>query len=235
MTEKKKVIYHPKFRVILTWIFFILGTILVILIFVALNGFNINLTFNEMQKKRYLYVYIELFSVGLIPLLISLICKDDPSLYGINMKRLELVKSILLSSYLVIFLFILGYLTNGTIISYEKYDFELNMPWNIFYGIFGIIVWGALEVFYFIWLVVNTDHIFNDVNRIFSRGLITTTVIFGLVHILTTQDLFNAFYTSVIFFILGFIHKYTKNSIGPMIAWTLINGQVWFIAQMLFI
>jgi len=32
---------------------------------------------------------------------------------------------------------------------------------------------------------------------------------------------------------LGLIYKYTKNSIGPMIAWTLINGQIWFIVKIL--
>jgi membrane protease YdiL (CAAX protease family) len=63
-------------------------------------------------------------------------------------------------------------------------------------------------------------------------GLVITVFSFGLIHILTT-DLRNAVYTSAIFLVLGLIYRFTRNSVGPMIAWTLINGQVWYIARLL--
>ncbi|MCD6519437.1 MAG: hypothetical protein J7M05_05915 [Anaerolineae bacterium] len=37
----------------------------------------------------------------------------------------------------------------------------------------------------------------------------------------------------VMAFALGVIYKYTGNVIGPMLAWTLLNGQVWFVARLL--
>ncbi len=57
-------------------------------------------------------------------------------------------------------------------------------------------------------------------------------VIFALAHVVTT-NLSNALYTGAIFLTLGFIYKYTRNSIGPMLAWTLVNGQVWYVARLL--
>jgi len=39
----------------------------------------------------------------------------------------------------------------------------------------------------------------------------------------------------VIFSLLGLIYKFTRNSIGPMIGWTLINGMVWAFAELLWV
>ncbi|MCK4239708.1 MAG: CPBP family intramembrane metalloprotease, partial [Candidatus Lokiarchaeota archaeon] len=108
-----------------------------------------------------------------------------------------------------------------------------DFPLNLFYGIFGIIVWGPLEVFFFIYLVVNTEQILKQDDWKISKGLIITTILFGLSHVLTT-NWWNAIYTGILFFIIGLIYKFSNNIIGPIITWTLINGQVWFIAQMLF-
>ncbi|NOY99663.1 MAG: CPBP family intramembrane metalloprotease [Chloroflexi bacterium] len=66
-----------------------------------------------------------------------------------------------------------------------------------------------------------------------SWGLIITVTIFGLTHIATTQSLYNAAYTGAIFLVLGLIYKSSRNAIGPMLAWTLINGQVWYLARLL--
>ncbi len=75
----------------------------------------------------------------------------------------------------------------------------------------------------------------NPLLRVVSTwGLLLTVGIFGLTHIVTTVDLFNAAYTTFIFLILGLIFKTTRSSYGPMLAWTLINGQVWFMARLLF-
>jgi membrane protease YdiL (CAAX protease family) len=66
-----------------------------------------------------------------------------------------------------------------------------------------------------------------------SWSLIVTVLLFGLLHVLVTQSLANALYVAVTFFLFGLIYTSTGNSIGPMIAWTVINGQVWFLAQLL--
>jgi len=232
---KNKFVFSPKFRVISTWIFFPLGAIIVILTFMAIYNFNIGLALGTLQNNRHLYAYIELVSVGLLPLIYTIICRENPSIYGINIERKGLIKSILLSMLLVVFLYTIGYLTNGTIVNYESHDFQLNFPWNVFYFLLGVFAWGPLEVFFIVYLIKNTDKIFNKENKIFSYGLIITTILFALCHILTTQSLYNAFYTGSICLVLGLIFKYSKNSIGPMLAWTLINGQIWFISQMLWL
>ncbi len=96
-----------------------------------------------------------------------------------------------------------------------------------------VFAYGPLEVFFVTWLITNTDRIFKSENARVSWGLIVTVLLFGLLHILVTQSLANALHVAVTFFLLGLIYKYTGNSIGPMAAWTLINGQVWFLAQLL--
>ena len=76
--------------------------------------------------------------------------------------------------------------------------------------------------------------IFNERNKLFSKGLIITTIIFAVAHILTT-NVRNAVYLGAIFLVLGLIYKYSNNIIGPAIAWTMINGTIWFVSQMFWV
>ncbi|NOY07333.1 MAG: CPBP family intramembrane metalloprotease [Spirochaetes bacterium] len=112
-------------------------------------------------------------------------------------------------------------------------DLYLSFPWNLWYAMLGLFAWGPLEVFFITWLITNTDRIFKNRDIVVSWGLIITVIIFGLIHIVTTQNLYNAAYTGTIFLVLGLIYKYSRNAIGPMIAWTLINGQVWYIMRLI--
>lgn len=224
-------LYNPVFRVITTWAWFLVGAMLVVLVILAVYGFDLAKALEALRENRYLAVYIEIVSVGLLPLVYTLICKDNPTRYGLGSKGLE--KSLLFSSLFVAGLFGFAFLSRGQLMSSEPPSFHLNFPWNLWYVSLGVFAWGPLEVFFVMWLVANTDRVFNSENRTMSWGLIVTVVIFGTVHILTTQSIYTAFYVGTIFFVLGLIYKYTKNSIGPMIAWTLINGQIWFIVQIL--
>lgn len=148
MNEKKtsKFLLNPKFRVIITWIWFIIGAFFVIIILSAMYGFNFATTLDELQDKRFISVYIEIVSVGLLPVIYTIICKEKLSTYGIKSKGIK--RSILFSSSFLVFFFIFTYLTTGNIINYELYDFQLNFPWNIYYGILGIFAWGPLEMFF---------------------------------------------------------------------------------------
>jgi len=224
-------LYNPVFRVTTTWIWFLVGAALVMLIILAVYGLDLAKALEALQEKRYLAVYIEIVSVGLLPLVYTLICKDQPTQYGLSRKGLA--KSLLLSGLFAAVLFGFAFLSRGQLMSgIEPPNFNLNFPWNLWYVALGVFAWGPLEVFFVMWLVTNTDRIFKSENKTMSWGLIVTIVIFGMAHILTTS-IYNAFYTATIFLVLGLIYKYTKNSIGSMIAWTLINGQIWFIAQIL--
>lgn len=220
-------LYNPVFRVITTWVWWLVGAMLVVLIILAVYGFDLAV----LGEKRYLVVYVEIVSAGLLPLVFTLICKDDSTQYGLGRKGLA--KSLLLSSLCVAAFYGLAFLSTDQLMSVDSPSFHLNFPWDLWYVALGVFAWGPLEVFFVMWLVANTDRVFKSENRTMSWGLIVTVVIFGTVHILTTQSIYTAFYVGTIFFVLGLIYKYTKNSIGPMIAWTLINGQIWFIVQIL--
>lgn len=222
--------YNPVFRVIATWIWFFVGGALTALLILRVFSVDLVTAPEVLGNKRYLAVYIEIVSVGLLPMVFTLICKDDLMHYGLGCKGLA--KSLGSSALFIVALFGFALLTKGQLMTCDSPGFHLGFPWNLWYTVLGIFAWGPLEVFFFMWLVTNTDRIFKCENRTLSRGLIITVVIFGIAHILTTS-FYNAFYTGAIFFVLGLIYKYTGNSIGPMIAWTLINGQVWFMTQML--
>lgn len=221
---------NPTFRVVSTWIWWLLGAVLTLLIITLLLGeMDAGLT-AVFAQHPHLVVYVELVSVGLLPVLFTIICHDDLTRYGF--KRQGWLKGLALSLMFVIFMYAVGYLMNGQIISDGRDVIVLPSPWNIFYSLLSILVWGPLEVFFVVWLIENTDDIFKSQEKLFSWGLVLTVVIFSLIHIPTT-DMFNAVYTGFIFLILGLIFKYTRNIYGPMLAWTLINGQVWFMAGML--
>jgi|GEM_PF-703214 hypothetical protein len=224
-------LYNPVFRVIATWIWFFVGAALVVLIILEAYGLDFTTALEVLGERRYLAFYIEFVSVGLFPLVITLICKDDPELYGLSRKGIE--KSLLLSSLIVATDFCIGLLAGGP--HFDSPTFHLNFPWNLWYVALGIFAYGPLEVFFVMWLITNTDRIFKSESRVLSWGLILTIIIFGALHILSspTAGVWNAPKVGLIFLVLGLVYKYTKNSIGPIIAWTLINGQVWFIVKIL--
>ena len=165
-------------------------------------------------------------------MIFTLLLREKPAAYGFQMSGL--VSSLLLSAVVVAALMGFSFLNTGQLVGYDgSADFGIGRPWNYFYGILGIFAYGPLEVFFFAWLVTNTDRIGKGAQRLLSRGLIITVILFSLMHILTTQSVQTAVYIFVIYSALGLIYRRTGNVIGPMIAWTLINGQVWYLAQLL--
>jgi len=231
--EDEKIYLNPKFQLFTTYIWFFLGAIIVIFIFIIISGFNISMVMSTIQNNPHLYIFIEFSSVGLLPIIYVLVSKERISKYGINAENW--VKSISISFLMVLTYFLLGYLINGKIMTYEEYDFNLELPWNLFFGIGGIIIWGPLEAFFFIWLIEKTnDAFFSDEKKLIVSALITSLIFGVLLHLITTS-LYNAIYTGIIFLLLSLIYVYTKNSIGPIVAWSLLNGQVWFIGQMILV
>ncbi len=242
-------LYNPLFRVIATWVWWFAGGALTVLLILAIQGVSLASATQVLGEKRYLAVYIEIVSVGLLPVIFTLICKDDLTQYGLTRKGLA--RSILFSMLFVAAMFGWAYLTRGQLMTDDRPPLQLAQPWNIWYAVLGILAWGPLEVFFVAWLITNTDQIFKksqnpkpvvsevepsqilkDSNRLISPGLIITIIGFGALHVLTT-NVYNAFYTGGIFLVLALIYKGTQNVVGPMLGWTLINGQVWYIARLL--
>ena len=102
----------------------------------------------------------------------------------------------------------------------------------MWYATLGLFAYGPLEVFYVVWLIANTDTLLKCEARLLSKGLIVTAVLFGFLHLATspTAGVPNALRFGVEFLALGAVYKLTGNSVGPMIAWTVINGHVLFLA-----
>ena len=226
--------YDPLFRVIATWVWWFIGAALTVLIILIIQGAPLASASEVLAgtgKEVYLAVYGEIVAVGLLPLLFTLTCKDELAQYGIARHGLE--KSLLLSSLFVVVIFGFGYLMTGRLMTDSRPTLHLDFPSNLWYALLGITAWGPLEVFFFVWLVSNTDRIFKRRIRANPWGLIITVLSFALTHILTTNAR-NAIYTGAIFLVLGLICKHTRNIVGPMVAWTLINGQVWYVARLLF-
>lgn len=229
--KRTSILCDPKFRVIFTWVWFIVGPILTILVIMLLMGESIAGLRQAVSTHPYITTYAEIVGVGLIPVIFTLFAREKLAAYGFRIRGL--VASLLLSAVVAAARMGFSLLTSGQLVGYSTADFQISSPWNYFYGILGIFTYGPLEVFFFVWLVTNTDRVVKGAQSVLSRGLIITVILFGLMHILTTQSIGNAFTVAVIYLALGLIYKRTRNVIGPMIAWTLINGQVWYLAQML--
>ena len=60
-------------------------------------------------------------------------------------------------------------------------------------------------------------------------------MLFGLLHIITTGSIENAFTIFGIFTILIIIVKYTGNIFGPMVSWTILNNYNWYLIQWFFL
>jgi len=200
-----------------------IGSLIVIVLIAYVKGAPLvpERIIDMFNREPYLASYAEVVGTGGLPLLISIIRRDDPRIYG--PRKQGLFKSLVLSlSFAIVMLVI----TIHDKLYFE--NFNLEFPYNIWYAVLGVLAYGPLEVFFVIWLIVNTDAIFSTLEKIFSPGLLITVLVFGLSHIFLSPmgGLLNAVKVTGVFMVLGFIFKYTRNSIGPMIARTLVNGQV---------
>lgn len=100
---------------------------------------------------------------------------------------------------------------------------------NIIFAILGLLAYGLLEVFFVVWLIHNTDRIFKTEAKIWSRGLLITIAIYGLLHSFSQGA--NSLVIATEMLALGLIHKITRNAIGPMLAFMLMNEYAWFLVK----
>ncbi len=109
-------LYKPVFRVIAAWVWWFVGAVLTLLIILVLQGLpllSISSAQKIMEEKGYLTVYMEIVSAGLLPLVFSLLCKENFTHYGI--RRKGLTKSILFSLLFVAVMFGFSYLSRGAL------------------------------------------------------------------------------------------------------------------------
>ncbi|OYT67656.1 MAG: hypothetical protein B6U65_02855 [Candidatus Wolframiiraptor sp. EX4484-121] len=222
--DRRKLCSNRISLVILVWAWMFLGSILTALSIAYVKG--VPATFSEIidmfNGEPYLASYVEVVAVGGLPLALTILCRDGFKVYGLT--KAGLLKSVAASIPLAIAVLLPRVLYGGLNIS----SFNLRFPYNVWYALLGFSAYGPLEVFFTIWLIVNTDIIFHGLEKVFSPGLLITVLIFGLSHVFLSPQagIVNAIHVAAEWLISGLIFKYTKNSIGLMIAWTLINGQV---------
>ncbi|RLG82143.1 MAG: hypothetical protein DRO09_00930 [Thermoprotei archaeon] len=210
--------------VLIVWAWLFAGLLATTVLIACVRGVPLVIEhlIDMLGREPYLASYAEVVAVGGLPLAISLVCRDDFRVYGLARKGLE--RSLAVSVPPALAVLVVRTMLEGV----SPRSFNLQFPYNAWYATLGVLAYGPLEVFFVVWLTVNTDYALNSLKRTLSPGLLITALAFGLSHIAISPQggLVNAVKVTVIFFILGLIFKYTKNSVGPMVAWTLINGQV---------
>ncbi len=225
--------YRRGLLVVVSWAWVFIGSYVTsIVIYYLVEGSfasGVEQLFDLFYEKPYLASYIELVAIGGLQLAISLVCRDDFSVYGL--RRENALRSLILG-IIPAMVFLILRITQDNGIVYAS--FGLTFPLNLVYALLAILAYGPLEVFFIIWLIVNTDEALKgDSGRILSPGLLITVTVFGLIHVILSPrgGLPNALWVTIMFLILGLIFKYTKNSIGPMIAWAIINNQVLYLVM----
>jgi membrane protease YdiL (CAAX protease family) len=227
-TRRMTLIYDPMAQVIATWVW-IVGLPLLLLGTIVASGGDLTTVRQWWREHQYVQAYFEMITAGLLPVLFVWLNKENPARYGFT--RHGLARSIGLSLLVVGASYVETFLRTGQWINFAPLGGVLSFPQNLWYAAWGVFANGPLEVFFVVWLITKTDQVFESESPLLSRGFLVTLALFSLLHILTTQSLVNAAYVFVIWFFLGLIYKATRNIVGPMLGWTLINGMVWsFIA-----
>ncbi len=83
--------------VVVTWVWVLVGSLLTVLVIGVVEGAGLSLclALGVFYSKPYLASYAEIVGVGLLPLVLSVVCRDDPGAYGLGRKGVFL--SLLLS------------------------------------------------------------------------------------------------------------------------------------------
>lgn len=98
-------------------------------------------------------------------------------------------------------------------------------------ALLGLSAYGPLEVFFVIWLIHNTDRIFKSEAKTWSWGLLLTIALYALLHAFSQGA--NSLVIAAKMLAFGLVFKRTGNSIGPMLAFMLMNEYAWFLATVL--
>jgi hypothetical protein len=211
---------NPLVRVSITWLWIAIFTV-----FLRVSPATVHRLF----PHPYLSSYLEILFVGLIPALFTIFGRERWSRYGLTGQGLA--KSLVCSLAYVAVAYSFSGLTAGHWTSSYTLVSSLSVPAKVYYALLGIFAYGPLEMFFFVWLVSNTEQAFRSKSGSFLLSLTVTAILYGLLHSIFHG--FSAALVGVPFFVLGLIFRWTKNSIGPMIAWTWLNQQVWFLASLL--
>ena len=175
-------------------------------------------------------VVTEIVAVGLLPVLFVILNREKIATYGLQ--RPGLLKSLALSALVVLAFFAFLSIQAGQITtSISLPEIKIAASWKLGAAILAIFAYGPLEVFFVVWLIHNTDRIYNSSTRVLSAGLLVTILLYGVLH--TFSQGRYALVIAAIFLALGVIFKTTRNATGPMLAWTVMNEYLWVLCGIL--
>ena len=224
---------NPKYQVAATWIWNIAGVLLISSILLAVLPENTALDSQALRSNPNLAiipVVTEIIAVGLLPVLFVILNREKIATYGLQ--RSGLLKSLALSALVVLAFFAFLSMQAGQITtSISLSGIKIAASWKLGAAILAIFAYGPLEVFFVVWLIHNTDRIYNSSARVLSAGLLVTILLYGVLH--TFSQGRYALVIAAIFLALGVIFKTTRNSIGPMLAWTVMNEYLWVLCGIL--
>ena len=223
----------PKFQVLATWMWNMIAVLLISILLTAVLPENTVLDAEALRANPRLVlipVITEIIAVGMLPVLFTLLNRDSLAVYGIQ--RQGLWKSLAYAALVVLVFFaVLSILAGQVTTSVYLSAVKISTLWKPLVAILALLAYGPLEVFFVVWLIHNTDRLYNSSGKIFSSGLLVTVVLYGVLHYFS-QGIY-ALVLAVIFLLFGLIYKFTRNAIGPMLAWTLMNDFVWALAAIL--
>ncbi|MBM4430998.1 MAG: hypothetical protein FJ026_11730 [Chloroflexi bacterium] len=224
-------LHQPVFQVLATWTWNFFGTPAVALAVAWLLPANIALDRAAMRAHpawAMIPVLSQIVLVGLLPVLFTRFNRERAVRYGLTYKRLG--ASLVLSALVVLAYFAFLSLWAGRLTtSVTLPGWRQATPLNVLRALLALFAYGPLEVFFVVWLIHNTDRIFKTERALLSPGLLVTIGAYGFLHTFS-QGLY-AFVIAAEFLALGLVYKRTRNAVGPMLAFLLMNEYAWFLAR----
>jgi hypothetical protein len=213
-----------------TWIWNVVGTFAVAAVVAVALPRNIALdqpALTQHPSMALIPILSEIILVGLLPIVFSILRRDKAAEYGITGKHL-LVSLVMSAGVVLVYFAYLSIRAGHFTTSFQLPGLHQPTVGNALFAGLGLVAYGPLEVFFVVWLIHNTDRIFKTEANIWSWGLLLTIAIYGLLHSFSQGA--NSLVIAAEMLALSHVFKSTRNSIGPMIAFMLMNEYAWFLA-----
>jgi len=149
-TSRASFLLSPRFHVLATWIWNVVGTFAVAAIVAVALPRNIALDRSALTQRPSLAlipIFSEIILVGLFPIVFSILRRDKPAEYGITGKRL--LMSLVLSAGVVLVYFAYLSIRAGHLTTSVQLP-GLHQPsvGNALFAGLGLVAYGPLEVFF---------------------------------------------------------------------------------------
>ena len=201
---------------IINWLFTLLGLPLTMIILIQSYGL-------EFVSYDLVKLVLEFVFIGMLPLIIVLVRKENWKDYGFNFtnwKKSFAYGTVLASPFILIRVYALVFS------NYFGWSWKLSPIMLLIY----LPVYGPLEAFFIIFSVYKIDRGLSC-QRLISKGLILSSILFALMH--AVNFIYNPDMTSLLTgyivgnvvpaLFVGVAFKKSNSIIGPSLFWTILN------------